>query len=237
MRRQRRAGAGMLYGRRKGPKLSAHQERLLETLLPQLRLNLQAGSPIRRNYFAARGSSDVWLEIGFGAGEHLLWQAEHHPDVGLIGAEPYISGIAKLLSKTWPHRSGGGPNRNIRIHDDDARDIIEALPDACTRPRLHPLSRSVAQDTASQAPLRSDEHARRARARDETRRGTSLCERRCRLRRLDARAPAGASGVRMDGDARAGLARRVRADWPPTRDTKRKRCTVRQLISSFRRTL
>jgi len=117
----------LLYGRRKGPKLSAHQERLLETLLPKLRLNLQA-SVDPKNYFSGRAISDVWLEIGFGAGEHLLWQAEHHPDVGIIGAEPYISGIAKLLSKLA--QSSDGHNKNICIHDNDARDILEALPDA-----------------------------------------------------------------------------------------------------------
>jgi tRNA (guanine-N7-)-methyltransferase len=68
---------------------------------------------------------DVWLEIGFGAGEHLLWQAQAHPHVGLIGAEPYESGVAKLLSKFE-----ATPPNNLRIHMGDARDIIEALPNA-----------------------------------------------------------------------------------------------------------
>jgi tRNA (guanine-N7-)-methyltransferase len=112
-----------LYGRRMGPKLSAQQAQLLETLLPQLRLSLRAGAD-PRSYFPSP-VSEVWLEIGFGAGEHLLWQAERHTDIGLIGAEPYVSGVAKLLSKL-----AGDPPGNIRIHDDDARDIIEALPDA-----------------------------------------------------------------------------------------------------------
>jgi tRNA (guanine-N7-)-methyltransferase len=103
----------------------------------------------------------VWLEVGFGAGEHLVWQAENNPDIGIIGAEPYISGIAKLLSKIaapTPTRSasprdlplpgggkesaksipppergrlGGGQFSNIRIYEGDARDVIAALPDAC----------------------------------------------------------------------------------------------------------
>jgi tRNA (guanine-N7-)-methyltransferase len=68
---------------------------------------------------------DVWLEIGFGAGEHLLWQAQQHPHVGLIGAEPYESGVAKLLTKF-----DAAPPNNLRIHMGDARDIIEVLPDA-----------------------------------------------------------------------------------------------------------
>jgi tRNA (guanine-N7-)-methyltransferase len=71
------------------------------------------------------GIDDIWLEIGFGAGEHLHWQALHHPRVGLIGAEPFVNGVAKLLSKIEEE-----PTPNIRLYMDDARDIIAALPDA-----------------------------------------------------------------------------------------------------------
>src|SRR5215472_15234295 len=114
-----------LYGRRKGPKLSAHQEQLLQTLLPKLALTLEAGRD-PRTYFSSP-VDDVWLEIGFGAGEHVLWQSEHHPRVELIAAEPYVSGVAKLLSKI---DSGGGPRSggggNIRVYDDDARNILDA---------------------------------------------------------------------------------------------------------------
>ena len=62
----------MLYGRRKGPALSAHQESLRETLLPLLALHIAPGAD-PRSYFAP--VADVWLEVGYGAGEHLLWQA------------------------------------------------------------------------------------------------------------------------------------------------------------------
>jgi len=116
--RQRRA----LYGRRKGPRLSARQLERRQTLLPKLVLK-PAHKLDPKRYFD-RPVDDVWLEVGFGGGEHLLWQAETHPDIGLIGAEPYISGTAKLLSKLDPTRLP-----NIRIYEDDARDIIEALPD------------------------------------------------------------------------------------------------------------
>ena len=112
------------YGRRKGPKLSAHQASLFDTLLPALALDIRAGAD-SRSYFENR-VEDVWLEIGFGAGEHLLWQAEQHPNVGLIGAEPYEAGVAKLLSRI----SLSVPTTNLKIHMDDARDIIAALPDA-----------------------------------------------------------------------------------------------------------
>jgi tRNA (guanine-N7-)-methyltransferase len=133
-----------LYGRRKGPKLSPHKEELRRTLLPRLALHLSAGAD-PRTYFSPP-PSDVWLEIGFGAGEHLLQQALDNPRVGLIGAEPYEAGVAKLLTKIATLRSSpckgevdpgersedgsGGGLSNIRLHEGDARDILEALPDA-----------------------------------------------------------------------------------------------------------
>jgi tRNA (guanine-N7-)-methyltransferase len=113
-----------IYGRRKGPALSAHQESLRETLLPTLLLRIEAGRD-PKTYFGTP-LDDVWLETGYGGGEHLLWQAQQNPRIGLIGAEPYISGTAKLLSKI----DATAPPPNIRLHEDDARDIIDALPDA-----------------------------------------------------------------------------------------------------------
>jgi tRNA (guanine-N7-)-methyltransferase len=119
-----------LYGRRKGPKLSPHKSQLFEMLLPQLALDIREGTDAR-SYFD--NVEDIWLEIGFGAGEHLLWQAQNNPHVGLIGAEPYESGVAKLLSKISlsPFEGeGGNVLSNLKIHMNDARDIIAALPDA-----------------------------------------------------------------------------------------------------------
>lgn len=117
--RRRRA----LFGRRKGPRLSAHQLELRETLLPKLTLKI-ANKLDPKRYFDLP-VDDVWLEVGYGGGEHLLWQAATNPDIGLVGAEPYISGTAKLLGKIDPERLP-----NIRVYEDDARDIIAALPDA-----------------------------------------------------------------------------------------------------------
>jgi tRNA (guanine-N7-)-methyltransferase len=70
--------------------------------------------------------ADIWLEVGFGGGEHLAAQARSHPDIGMIGCEPFINGVGRLLSEI--DRDGIA---NIRIHPDDARDAIDALPDAC----------------------------------------------------------------------------------------------------------
>ena len=70
------------------------------------------------------GGRDVWLEIGFGGGEHMLHQAVSNPDLGIIGAEPYINGVAMLLGKLRTSRA------DVRIHPGDVRDLFDVLPDA-----------------------------------------------------------------------------------------------------------
>jgi tRNA (guanine-N7-)-methyltransferase len=69
---------------------------------------------------------DLWLEIGFGAGEHLAEQATAHPEVGFLGAEVFENGVVKLLAEVRRRELA-----NIRILVDDARLLLEALPDAC----------------------------------------------------------------------------------------------------------
>jgi tRNA (guanine-N7-)-methyltransferase len=109
-----------LYGRRKGPKLSARQAGLRRTLLKDLAWHL-GGDPLAQ---FPNGVQDLWLEVGFGAGEHLVWQARQHPQVGLIGAEPYEMGVAKLLAKLEESKLN-----TVRLFEGDGRDIIETLPD------------------------------------------------------------------------------------------------------------
>jgi tRNA (guanine-N7-)-methyltransferase len=67
----------------------------------------------------------VWLEIGFGGGEHMVHQAAANPGVGIIGAEPYINGVAMLLGKI--RRAGVA---NLAVHPGDARDLMDVLPEA-----------------------------------------------------------------------------------------------------------
>jgi tRNA (guanine-N7-)-methyltransferase len=112
-----------LYGRRHGPALSARQARLVHDLLPRLRVEPASLRDPRKLF--ANPVDDVWLEIGFGGGEHLAWQAAAHPGTGLIGCEAYVNGIAKLLTAVEEQDL-----RNIRIHDGDARDLVASLPDA-----------------------------------------------------------------------------------------------------------
>jgi len=111
------------FGRRKGWKLRARQSGLFKSLLPQILLKPEPGE-LPSGYFETP-TREVWFEIGFGGGEHLAAQAAAHPKIGIIGAEPFVAGIAKLLSKI--DETG---IRNIRLYTEDAWDIITALPDA-----------------------------------------------------------------------------------------------------------
>jgi tRNA (guanine-N7-)-methyltransferase len=108
------------YGRRKARPLSERKDRLLNELLPTLRVPLQAPAPSPLASLFAQPVDEVWLEIGFGSGEHLIWQAEHHRHAGFIGCEPFINGVASLLGKI--------ETDTIRIHNGDARDVLAWLP-------------------------------------------------------------------------------------------------------------
>lgn len=113
-----------LYGRRKGPALSARRKALLETLLPGVELTLDPDAgPIDTGALFADDKDDLWIEIGFGMGEHLAAQAAAHPNIGFIGCEPYTNGVAGLLSLI-----DEGGMENIRIYGDNALNVLEALP-------------------------------------------------------------------------------------------------------------
>jgi tRNA (guanine-N7-)-methyltransferase len=111
------------YGRRKGKALSARKQRLIGELLPRLRLDLGHSPPEPLTRLFEAPVREVWLEIGFGSGEHLLWQAEHHQGVGLLGCEPFLNGLASLLGAVEDRGIG-----TIRVHDGDARDVLAWLP-------------------------------------------------------------------------------------------------------------
>ena len=113
-----------LYGRRRGKKLRAGQEALLDTLLPKLLIEVPTGPQKLDPVELFGGVKDLWLEVGFGAGEHLVWQAAEHPEVGLIGCEPFINGVAKCLA----HIERAAVT-NVRLFNDDARLLMAALPE------------------------------------------------------------------------------------------------------------
>lgn len=110
------------FGRRRGRKLSTRQERLLAETLPRVQVTLERLHEPGLG-FSGVTPREVWLEIGFGGGEHLIAQAHHHPDVLIIGCEPFEEGVVKVLSAI---EADGLPN--IRIHPDDARDLLRRLP-------------------------------------------------------------------------------------------------------------
>jgi tRNA (guanine-N7-)-methyltransferase len=112
-----------LYGRRVGRGMTDFLQGLLEARLPELKLDITAPQPLSALF--GPDISDVWLEIGFGGGEHLAWQAETHPEIGIIGCEPFLTGVAKLL-----YSAEEAGLRNLRLYDDDARHILQWLPEA-----------------------------------------------------------------------------------------------------------
>lgn len=110
-----------LHGRRKGRPLSSLQQGLIGDLLP--RVGLPDGPINLGDLFP--GARAHALEVGFGGGEHLAAQARLHPDTGFIGCEPFENGVAKLLTQVRAHGLA-----NVRVHPDDAREILERLADA-----------------------------------------------------------------------------------------------------------
>ena len=112
------------YGRRKAKPLSARKERLIGDLLPRLRLDLTQRPPRPLAALFAKPVKAVWLEIGFGSGEHLLWQAEQNKEIGFIGCEPFINGMGTLLGAIETRGI-----ETIRVHDGDAREVLGFLPD------------------------------------------------------------------------------------------------------------
>ena len=116
------------YGRFKGKHLRRSQEAYLDEDLARLSPGPVSWSenPERRplDQGALLGGREKWLEIGFGGGEHMVHLAQAHPDIGFIGCEPYINGVAMLLGKI---RTAG--TDNIAIYPGDVRDLFDVLPD------------------------------------------------------------------------------------------------------------
>ena len=116
------------YGRRHGKTLRDSQRSFLDEDLARLSPGPVSWeeNPGRRPLDPAAlfGGAPLWLEIGFGGGEHMVHQAVQNPGVGLIGCEPFINGVAMLLGRI---RAAGV--HNIRIHPGDARDLFDVLPE------------------------------------------------------------------------------------------------------------
>lgn len=117
------------YGRIRGKTLRPSQKSYLDedlgALLPEG--VARAGNPERRKIDPQAIFGDdrpLWLEIGFGGGEHLVHMAGLYPRIGILGCEPYINGVAMLLG-----RIRAASVSNIRVHPGDVRDLFDVLPD------------------------------------------------------------------------------------------------------------
>lgn len=115
----------ILYGRRTGPRMRPGRQRLLAERLSEIQLVVpESGRIDPAGLFPDQRR--LWLEIGFGAGEHLVAQAAAHPEVAFIGCEPYLGGVARLLGEIEARGLA-----NLRVVVDDARLLLAALPDGC----------------------------------------------------------------------------------------------------------
>lgn len=119
-----------LYGRARGHKLRPRQERLLDLTLPRLAFPLEMAAEPATAF--AVPVEEVWVEIGFGGGEHALAQAVAHPGVGLIACEVFENGICSMLSSMIPEgdEATSPVPGNLRLFTDDARVLLRALPGA-----------------------------------------------------------------------------------------------------------
>lgn len=109
------AGRPRLYGRAKGRPLRGHQQALMQDLYPQIEIDVDK---VHKHIL----EKELWLEIGFGGGEHLIWQAEKNPDVALWGAEPFINGVAKVVAAVDQKNL-----ENMRLYRGDGRLVLDCL--------------------------------------------------------------------------------------------------------------
>ncbi len=116
------------YGRLRGKTIRASQNEYLDEDLGPLSPGAVSWeeNPDRNplDLDALFPGREVWLEIGFGGGEHMIHMARTHPDIGLIGAEPFINGVAMLLGKIRRAEV-----TNLAVHPGDVRDLFDVLPE------------------------------------------------------------------------------------------------------------
>ncbi len=114
------------YGRRKGRPLRPQRAALMENVMPRIEVKLPDEGGVNPHALFDDVPSSVWMEIGFGGGEHLAAQASSNPDTGIIGCEPFIDGVASLVR--YVDEQG---LKNVRILPNDARLLLDMMPDNC----------------------------------------------------------------------------------------------------------
>lgn len=113
-----------LFGRKKGYPIKQEKKKKFDYIFPKLNLNLE--SVKNKDIFSKFPSTadTFFLEVGFGSGEHVKWQLENNPKTGIFCCEPYINGVANLISSLKEKYY----NR-IRIMMDDAELLLDTLPE------------------------------------------------------------------------------------------------------------
>ena len=123
------------FGRRKGKKLKPSRELLLDAFLPKVRLpDIDGKTDVDPSLCFPFPVKAVWLEVGFGGGEHLAEQSRRHPEKGFIGAEVFLNGVTSLLTHLTGMEKRGDVDKNVglaagrvdnvRVYDEDVRDIL-----------------------------------------------------------------------------------------------------------------
>ncbi|BCK75428.1 tRNA (guanine-N(7)-)-methyltransferase [Acetobacter aceti NRIC 0242] len=122
--------AQRLYGRQRGHPLRDRQQRLIDEALPRIRFPEDKASDPKAAFDTQ--PEQVWLEVGFGGGEHVLSQIEMHPSVGYIASEVFENGLCSLLAPLFPSREEATSPVPplLRLWDDDARLLLQNLPEA-----------------------------------------------------------------------------------------------------------
>jgi tRNA (guanine-N7-)-methyltransferase len=148
------------FGRRKGHKLRAHQADLIAQLLPALSLDILSPRPDSLSELFGAPLDAIRLEIGFGGGEHLIAEAQAFANTGFIGCEPYVNGMAKILTLIEANNIP-----NIRLFAGDAAELLAWLPaNSLTRidlihpdpwPKRRHWKRRFVQDTTIAAMARA----------------------------------------------------------------------------------
>jgi tRNA (guanine-N7-)-methyltransferase len=115
------------YGRRRSRRMHSFRQGMYDAaaerfFIPPQDESLAVVEP--QSFFAPQQPKELWLEIGFGHGEHLINQAKLNPDVGLLGIEPFINGIASAAIAIQENAI-----ENIRIYPDDAVHVIARFPE------------------------------------------------------------------------------------------------------------
>ncbi|MGE5548304.1 MAG: tRNA (guanine(46)-N(7))-methyltransferase TrmB [Solirubrobacterales bacterium] len=125
-----RSDGPRFYGRRRGKRLRRSAVGLIEVMLPRLAITVpKPGVMLDPKELFPREVEQVWLEVGFGGGEHVVAQARLHPEAGIIGSEPFRNGVASLLGHLNGAAAEGAAIDNVRIFPEDVRQLFPALPE------------------------------------------------------------------------------------------------------------